>query len=298
MIDLGALRALIAVRDNGSVVAASESLGFTPSAVSQQIKRLERHTRSTLLERVGRRVILTEHGRLVAERGDRLFSDIESLESLALSANAPVDGTIRISSFSTAGKGLIAPLLARLRNTAPALHVTVIELDPWDALALVERGGADLAIVHNWNTVVLEIPASLDSATLLVDRVDVLMHRDHPLARAASLTPADLADEIWVATPRGTICNEGLVQLFSGAGFAANIAYYDGDFSTHIALVQHGVTTAFVPRLGRELLPDEVVAVEVVDPIPTRRVQAAWRHSTAANPALQHVRSELDRLIG
>ena len=54
MIDPVALRSLVAVRDHGSVVGAAAALGFTPSAVSQHVKRLESQSRQPLLERVGR----------------------------------------------------------------------------------------------------------------------------------------------------------------------------------------------------------------------------------------------------
>ena len=69
MIDLVSLDALRAVGTHGSVVAAADALGFTPSAVSQQIKRLERQTGVPLLERVGRGVMLTGHGRHLVDQG-------------------------------------------------------------------------------------------------------------------------------------------------------------------------------------------------------------------------------------
>src|ERR1700689_2356967 len=81
MIDLVALDSLRAVDGYGSVVAAADALGFTPSAVSQQIKRLERQTGVPLLERVGRGVMLTRHGRHLVEEGTRLLSDLEELQS-------------------------------------------------------------------------------------------------------------------------------------------------------------------------------------------------------------------------
>ena len=119
MIDLGSLRSLIAVRDHGSVVAAAEALGFTPSAVSQQIKRLEQQSRAPMLERVGRGVILTDKGRLLAERGGRLLADLEEVQNLALDGADALAGELRIASFSTACRGLLAPLVARLARTRP-----------------------------------------------------------------------------------------------------------------------------------------------------------------------------------
>lgn len=81
MIDLDALASLRAVHLEGSVVSAAASLGFTPSAISQQIKRLERQAGVSLLERVGRGVVLTGEGRQLVDRGARLLGDLEEIES-------------------------------------------------------------------------------------------------------------------------------------------------------------------------------------------------------------------------
>src|ERR1700689_3848212 len=81
MIDLVALDSLRAVGSNASVVGAADALGFTPSAVSQQVKRLERQTGVPLLERVGRGVMLTRHGRHLIERGTLLLDGLEELQA-------------------------------------------------------------------------------------------------------------------------------------------------------------------------------------------------------------------------
>lgn len=296
MIDLGALRSLIAVRDHGSIVAAASALDFTPSAVSQQIKKLERQSRSPMLERVGRGVILTERGRLLAERGSMLLADLEQVENLAVGGAEELRGTFRIASFSTASRGIVAPLLARLRHSAPDLQITVVESDPRETVTLVERGGADLAIVHDWNTIPLDIPATLERHQLLVDEADVLVPVDHRLAHRASVTPMDLLREHWVATPAGTICHEWLVHMFAMHGERPDIRYFDGSYSTHAAMVEHGAAIALVPRLGREPLSPGVRAVPVVDPTPQRRVSSLWRAASHDNPARQHVQRELEEL--
>jgi DNA-binding transcriptional LysR family regulator len=297
MIDLSGLRSLIAVRDLGTVAAAASSLDFTPSAVSQQIKRLERQTGSALLERVGRRVLLTEHGRLVADRGFALLGDLEALESIAHAPDAPLSGSFRIASFSTANRGLATPLIARLRDVAPALRVTMTEMDPWDVLELLERGRADMGLVHNWNTVTLDVGPSLETERLFDDRADVLVSIDHPFAGRECVTPADLGSETWVSTPVGTICHQGLCQMLAAAGHHADIAYYDGDYTSHVVMADAGIAVALLPRLGRPSLPPGVVAVPVEVATPFREVSAVWRRSTAENPALAFVRRELSALV-
>lgn len=297
MIDIGALRSLIAVRDHGSIVAAASALDFTPSAVSQQIKKLERQSRSPMLERVGRSVILTERGRLLAERGTILLADLEQVENLAVGGAEELRGTFRIASFSTASHGVVAPLLARLRSSAPDLDVTVVESDPRETVTLVERGGADLAIVHDWNTLPLDIPVTLERHQLLIDVADVLVPWDHRLSLRESVTPMDLVGERWIATPAGTICHEWLVQMFAMHGERPDIRFFDGSYSTHTAMVENNVAVALVPRLGREPLPPRVRAVPVVDPTPQRRVSSLWRAASSDNPARQHVQRELEDLF-
>ncbi|MCW2830036.1 MAG: LysR family transcriptional regulator [Aeromicrobium sp.] len=293
MIDLVALRSLIAVRDHGSIVAAAQALDFTPSAISQQIKKLERQSRSPMLERVGRSVILTERGRLLAERGTRLLADLEQVENLAVGGAEELRGTFRLATFSTASRGVVAPLLARLARSAPDLDVTVIESDPREAVTLVERGGADLAVVHDWNTIPLDVPVTLERHALFDDVADVLMPSDHRLSTRAAITPLDLVDERWVATPAGTICHEWLVHMFAMHGARPDIRFFDGSYATHTAMVEHGVAVALVPRLGREPLPPRVRAMPIVDPTPTRRVGTVWRSSSTDNPARRHLQREL-----
>ena len=297
MIDLGALRSLIAVRDHGSIVAAAAALDFTPSAVSQQIKKLERQSRSPMLERVGRSVILTERGRLLAQRGALLLADLEKVENLAVGGAEELRGTFRIASFSTASRGIVAPLLARLRSTAPELDVTVTEVDPREAVTLVERGGTDLSVVHDWSTMPLEVPTTLEQHEVHIDRADVLLPWDHHLSLQDSVTPMDLVDERWVTTPAGTICHDWLVHMFAMHGARPDMRYFDGSYSTHAAMVEQGVAVALVPRLGRESLSPRIRAVPVVDPTPTRRVTAVWRASSHENPARMHVQRELEDLF-
>lgn len=298
MIDIAALRALIAVRDHGSIVAAATALDFTPSAISQQVKKLERQSRSPMLERVGRSVILTERGRLLAERGTTLLADLEQVENIAVGGAEELRGTFRIASFSTASGGIVAPLLARLRISAPELEITVVESDPRETVTLVERGGTDLAIVHDWKGLPLDVPVTLEREQLLVDVADVLLPRDHRLASRESLTPMDLISERWVTTPAGTICHEWLIHMFAMHGQRPDIGYFDGSYSTHVAMVEHGAAVALVPRLGRAPLPPQVRAVPVVDPTPQRRVASLWRAASQENPARRHVQRELVTMLG
>src|SRR5919112_38035 len=102
MIDIGSLRALAAIEHHGSVIAASEVMGFSPSAISQQIKKLEKQTGFSVLERRGRGVLLTERGLTLAAYGRRILSELEELQSTLLADPAKPSGRLRGVAFSTA----------------------------------------------------------------------------------------------------------------------------------------------------------------------------------------------------
>ncbi|MGH3703356.1 MAG: LysR family transcriptional regulator [Agromyces sp.] len=295
MIDLEAVVALRSVATNGSVAAAADALGFTPSAVSQQIKRLERDTRVALLERAGRGVVLTDAGRQLVTSSATVLADLERIEAdLHLSGGAGdperrVTGEVRVGAFSTAVRGILTDVLPRLRAEHPELRVPLRESEPWETIALVASGQRDLGIVHRWGGVALAMPEHLVETPLFTDVADVVVRREHPLAVRTELTPVDLADEEWIATFDSTICRQWLRRLFDGVSNAPRIVHESMEFENHLELVRAGLGVALVPRMGRPPLHPDLVAIPTVRPASTRAIAAVHRRSQADSPALQAV---------
>lgn len=289
MIDLAALSALRAVSDEGSVIGAARALGFTPSAVSQQVKRLERQAGLPLLERVGRGVLLTDAGRQLVEDGSHLLADLERIRADLHRTTDTVAGHVRLTAFSTAMRGIIAPAVRRLLDAHDDLRVTLEEREPWDTVDLVAAGHSDVGVVHSWGDQPVLVPDHVRTETIAHDEADVLLPRDHPLAGRPRVATIDLVDEGWIATPPGTICRAWLDRMYVGTGRVPRIAHVAMEFDSHLALVDAGLGIALVPRLGRQPLPDGVVAVPAYDPVPTRTVTVLYRRSSAASPAIRAV---------
>lgn len=287
MMDLSALRSLQAVQEHGSVVAAAQALGFTPSAISQQIKRLERQSGVELLERVGRGVILSGPGRILVEQGARIAADLERLETDLHAHAGEVTGDVGLVGFSTAMRGLIGPVAAGLMATHPGLRIRLREVEPWQAVDEVASGQADVAVVHRWGDVPIAIPDHLDRTTVHRDEAEVIVRDDHRLAGRRTVTPHDLADERWIATPEGTICRQWLQRMYAGTGRLPVIEHTSMEFDSHLALVSAGLGIALVPRLGRSPLPANTRAIAVTDPVPEREVLAVWRRSQDRSPAIR-----------
>jgi DNA-binding transcriptional LysR family regulator len=296
MIDLTGLGALRAIGTSGSVTAAAEALGYTPSAVSQQVKRLEKQAGVPLLERVGRGVMLTRHGRHLAEEGTRLLDDLEELQSGLHRQASTVAGHVRLVAFASAVRGLVAPALPPVLHAHPGLRVSIAEREPGDAVSHVATGQADLAVAHSWGDVPLPVPDHLVRITLASDLAEVIVRRDHPLAGRAVVTPADLVGEDWVATPEGSICRQWLYRMFDGTGRLPSIAHVSLEFDSHLALVRAGLGIALIPRLGRACLGSDLTAVPVADPVPRREIIALHRVSMNDSPAIEALLAALARV--
>ncbi|MGL5853234.1 MAG: LysR family transcriptional regulator [Phycicoccus sp.] len=294
MIAVEHLVTLSAVRRAGSINGAAAELGYTPSAVSQQVKRLERRIGGAVLDRVGRGVVLTELGRHLVDEGAQVVAQLEALESgLGQVTGGPVTGTVRLVGFSTAVRGLVAPALRRLRDTEPGIEVSVVESEPREAVDLVASGSADMAVVHRWGDLPFRLPSHVDSVTLGADVADALVPSDHRLVGVSNASARELVADEWVCAPEGSVCHGWLIHMFDRHGARPRIRHWAIEFSSHIGLVAEGVCVALVPRLGRETLPPSVVTVPLVDPVPTRRVMTTWRRSMAPSPVIGRVREAL-----
>jgi len=171
----------------------------------------------------------------------------------------------------------------------PGLTLALTEREPWDTVDLVASGQTDIGVVHSWGDVPLAIPDHLMTSVLAHDVADVIVPRDHRLAGHTRVSPRDLVDEGWIATPEGTICRQWLTRMYDGTGRLPRIAHQSMEFASHLALVRAGLGIALIPRLGRQPLGPDLVAVPVHRPVPTREIRAVHRRSMADSPAVQVV---------
>lgn len=285
MLDLGRLKALHAVHAHGSIGAAATALGYTPSAVSQQISKLERETRTVLLERQGRGVTLTDAARLLVSTAEQLMSLVEQAEVALEERRGKPSGRLTVAAFPTAAYGLLPGVLAELAATHPAVELRLTEVDAHLSVDLVARGVVDLAVAHDWDIAPLPAPDGVERSLIGEDPCDVLVPEGHRLAGRGRLLRSDVAAERWICQPAGSVCHDWLVRTLREAGTEPDMAYQVGEYRTQVALVAAGLGIALVPRLGRGEIP-EGVRVLRLDPAPVRRLYALWRAGASRRPAI------------
>ncbi|MFD7601264.1 LysR family transcriptional regulator [Streptomyces mirabilis] len=295
MLDVRRMQVLRAVVSSGSVTAAAADLGYTPSAVSQQIGALEKQAGTELLERVGRGVRPTAAGLLLTEYADAIGRQVAEAETALADLRAGRTGRLAVRYFATAGAALVAPAVARFRREHPGVRVELKLIDVEDPLPDVKEGRADLALVVRADGTG---PEGIRLVRLLDDPYRVVLPRGHRLAGRRLLELAELADEPWVGSEWPGPCLDAQLDACAAAGFRPSFAVQSEDYATAQGFVAAGLGVSLVPRLGLGSRHPGVVVRKVRAPEPVRVLYAAVREvgpGAAERPAL---RGLLDALRG
>lgn len=285
MLDLQRLRALHAVSVYGTVGTAATALGYTSSAVSQQIAKLERETRTVLLEREGRGVRLTDEARQLVAVAQELLGIVERAETEIEERRGVPAGRLSVAAFASAARGLLPGVLADLAVRHPALDARLSEVDPHLSVGLVAKGAVDLAVAHDWDIAPLPAPPGVEHALIGEDLCDLLVPEGHRFAGRRNVRREELGGERWICQPPGRVCNEWLMRTLRAAGHEPDVVHQADENPTLVALVAAGLGISLIPRLGRGPLPPNVVEVGL-DPVPVRRLYAVWRAGATRRPAI------------
>ncbi|WP_033216622.1 LysR family transcriptional regulator [Kitasatospora phosalacinea] len=285
MLDLSRLRTLRAVAVHGSISGAAAALGYTPSAVSQQIAKLERETRTTLLERHARGVTLTGDAEHLVAAAGQLLAVAQEAEARLEERRGRPSGTLTVASSPTAVRGLLPGALAKLTSAHPDLTVRTIEALDHACAELVAQGVADLGLAHDAELARLPVPSGLERTLIGEDPVEVCLPAAHSLAPRTVLSREDLVGVDWITPPPGAVCHDWVQLTMRGLGHEPVLAHQASEAASQLALVAAGLGVVLVGRLGRGPLPDGVVSIPL-EPAPMRQVHALWRSGTGRRPAV------------
>ncbi|MGA5133187.1 LysR family transcriptional regulator [Streptomyces olivoreticuli] len=284
MLDVRRMQVLRAVVSSGSVTAAAANLGYTPSAVSQQVAALEKQAGMALLERVGRGVRPTAAGRLLTEHADIIGRKVAEAETALADLRAGRTGRLAVRYFATAGASLVVPALARLRSEHPGVQIDLKLIDPDNPLPEVEQGRADLATVVRPR----ERPrAGVRLVHLTDDPFRAVLPAGHRLAARKAVDLADLADDAWVASETPGPCLDPVLDACAATGFSPDFAVESGDYATAQGIVAAGLGIGMMPSSGLANPHPGVVVRPVHNPEPVREIYAAVREVALAQPALR-----------
>ncbi|GAA4621977.1 LysR family transcriptional regulator [Cellulomonas oligotrophica] len=284
------LAVLLAVHRAGGVLAAADLLRVTPSAVSQQIARLEAEEGVPVLDRGPRGATLTPAGRILADAAERIEAELVEARKQLATLGGELSGRVTVAGFQTAIRAVVTPALADLAEHHPGVELVVEEREPADALRRLREGDADVVLIERDEDADGHTPRGQRDVVLLEEPWRVVL----PPAVAVPAQLSDLAGATWVAAEPGTAAARALARVASMVGpLTTRHVYYD--FDVALALVAAGQGVGMLPALALQgELPDGVT-VTTVPGLGSRRLVA--RHRATRHEPRPTVTAVLDELM-
>jgi DNA-binding transcriptional LysR family regulator len=297
MLELRRLRLLHALEAEGTVTAVAEALHISGPAVSQQLGLLERETGVQLVERVGRRLRLTEAGRVLVGHTRIVLDQLATAEADLVALRTEITGTVRVGAFSSAVATLVVDTWRELRvDHATRIRLQTSTVEPEAGLRALKDGDADLVIGYSYELAPAPLPVSVERHELLTDPVVLAVARDDPLhTSAAADAPIDLdalAGREWVVPDPASKCRQMVEHACRAAGFVPRTVAHCTEFPAMLALVATGSVVALIPRLAGCQPPDGV-ALHPIAPATARHVFALTRPRGTRHPAVRVVLEQL-----
>lgn len=302
MLDLQRLRVFRAVVASGSVQAAADHLGYTPSAVSQQLAALQRETGLVLFEKAGRGIAPTPVGKVLATESDDVMGSLARLNGLVGELREGGTGTLSIGSFASAAQSWLPRVAKGLRRELPdlMLELSLEEVGAGSALP----GDRDIDIATERTAEPGRERPGYTRHVLVEEGYYVVAPRGHalleeyagpvPLSALAGLPMVD--NDLQDST-----CSLITADAYRAAGFAPRIVARSDDHHTALAFVAAGVGVTVLPALAS---PEAMPGVEdrpLVNPAPRRRIVAHVRNGVVTSPpvvrALALLREAVDATV-
>jgi DNA-binding transcriptional LysR family regulator len=293
-LELRHLIALKAIAEEGTFGRAAARLGYTQSAISQQIATLERIVGQRLLDRPGgpRPVSLTEAGELLLRHADAIAARLSAAQADLAALDAGRAGPLRIGTYQSVGARVLPTLLREFKRQWPEVAITLREsADDSELVRLVEGGELDLSFV------VLPIgPGPYETVELMRDPYVLVVPAGSPLAsRERSPTLRELLEHPLISY-RTCRTTQHVEDRLRQAGREPQILFRSDDNRIVQGLVAADVGIAIVPRLTLDEADDSIEIVELGERLPPRLIGIAWhrdrRRTRAADAFI-----ELARLV-
>jgi DNA-binding transcriptional LysR family regulator len=295
MLDLHRLRLLKEFAGRGTIAATAAALGYTPSAVSQQLATLERETGLILLDRTARSAELTDAGSRLAAHAERILALVEEAESDLSAQEREPSGRVSVAAFPTAAAAF-APALARSLRAHPNLTLLLRQTQRDEGLSSVRWGEVEVALVDDWTGSLADSgDGILQFYPLVRDPLVLIVPRGHPLADPG--LPVDLRrlseTSRWMAAPAGEPSRQVVDRLLAAAGGVPAMPWEFEGLGTILSLVSRGIGVAVVPRLALAAGEGRVVVREL--PVPdaahsgdtyARDVYAVARTASVRRPSV------------
>lgn len=284
LFDMRRLALLVEVVEQGSITAAAELMMYTPSAVSQQLRKLEQEVGQPLLTRRSRGVVPTEAGQVLADHARKIVRQMQAAQSDLDQIAGLKRGSLTIGTFPTLAGSFLPTVIRVFKKRYPAIGLSVRSARFDELVGDLESGVTGLCLLwdYPWNPFhddAIRVTEVFRESTV------ILVARGHRLADQEQVTMEELRHESWIVRAEAHPVVEVLQRSAHEAGFEPTIGFLANDYQEAQAMVSVGMGVAMVPKTAVALQHPDVRVLSLGPDAPLRRVLLAQRQDKVYAPA-------------
>ncbi len=284
------LRTFIAVAEYDSFSLAAEQLHLTQPAVSKRIAALEANLKAKLFDRIGRHAHLTEAGKALMPRAQRILNELEDSRRLLDNLTDQVKGKLSVGTSHHIGLHRLPPVLRNFVQQYPEVELDLQFMDSEAACAAVEHGDLELAIV----TLPPTPSDHLELIPIWPDPLSIVIGVDHPLANRKQVRLEQLADFPAILPSTGTYTRQLAEQALAPYGLSLLTGLSTNYLETIKMMVSVGLGWSILPLS----MVDEQLHALRVPGFKVARTLGVVRHnnrtlSNAANQLIEALQTSI-----
>ena len=258
------LRTLLEVTRLGSFAAAATRLGYTASAVSQQMSALERDTGVRLFQRSARSVVPTDAAMVMARHAAKVLTDIEALMAAASKTQDTTTQELRLGIFPSLATYVLPRILRSPAWKSLGIDLKVSVAEPAQTIQGLRTGGdTDVALVYQVGQSGLAWPHTINRQWIGDDNFRVVLPAGWGFRTEAKVAADHLSDMPWIMHHPGTSDATVIERLFAGCNLHPRVVAYSDDFHASLEMAAAGLGAALVPELALLHRPAGVVVLDV-----------------------------------
>jgi DNA-binding transcriptional LysR family regulator len=258
------LRTLLEVTRLGSFAAAASRLGYTASAVSQQMSALERDTGVHLFQRSARSVVPTEAAMVMARHAAKVLTDIEALMAAASKTHDTTSQELRLGIFPSLATYVLPRILKNPEWKGLGIDLRVSVAEPAQTIQGLRTGGdLDVALVYQVGQSGLAWPHTINRQWIGDDNFRVVLPSGWGFRTDAKVAADHLSDMPWIMHHPGTSDATVIERLFASCNLHPRVVAYSDDFHASLEMAAAGLGAALVPELALRHRPAGVVVLDV-----------------------------------
>ncbi len=290
------LRYLVALADNRHFGRAAAKCFVSQPTLSAQLRKLEQSLGVQLIERRPRRVTLTPVGEEIALRAREMLQTADAIVTISQARRDPLAGQLRLALLPTIGPYLLPQVALKIRKALPRLELMLYEYRTEPMLERLHNGDIDVGI--------LALPVqdeTLMTRELYAEPFVLALPDTHRLAGRAQVRIDDLNDETLLLLEDGHCLRDQALAVCARTSVHEKQDFRATSIETLRQMVAAGVGVTLLPALASRGAYGNVRGMTTrpfARPVPSRRIGAVWRKSSARGAAIRAVCDQIARHSG